>query len=194
MKKNMVFTFLALLTVLSMGLSACTGKETSDSQPDTTAAVSTNDSSGETQSQNSTDTTDISNTSKEAPDMTETSGYQRITYNSHLNLAALITSADQLGNYSLDSREEWNDDFFAHYQLILVGYNTNSGSIHPSISKVEKKDATYQVTVTCSIPNSDAVTTDMASYLVWKVVPKDDTVTAVKLVNPSAYGKPAVDK
>ena len=109
-------------------------------------------------------------------------GKLRLEYTGSRSSLTYVNSVDQLPDYA--ELAEYDAAFFEKHALLLVVDTESSGSIQVGFASIDPSTGT--VTLSREM-NGDVGTMDMATWLLWAVIDRDDSVTW-SLENPSAGG------
>ncbi len=109
-------------------------------------------------------------------------GKLRLEYTGSRSSLNYVNSVDQLPDYA--ELAGYDAAFFEKHALLLVVDTESSGSIQVGFASIDPSTGT--VTLSREM-NGDVGTMDMATWLLWAVIDRDDSVTW-SLENPSAGG------
>ena len=109
-------------------------------------------------------------------------GKLRLEYTGSRSSLTYVNSVDQLPDYA--ELAEYDAAFFEKHALLLVVDTESSGSIQVGFASIDPSTGT--VTLSREM-NGDVGTMDMATWLLWAVIDRDDSVTW-SLENPSSGG------
>ncbi len=109
-------------------------------------------------------------------------GKLRLEYTGSRSSLTYVNSVDQLPDYA--ELAEYDAAFFEKHALLLVVDTESSGSIQVGFASIDPSTGT--VTLSREM-NGDVGTMDMATWLLWAVIDRDDRVTW-SLENPSSGG------
>lgn len=109
-------------------------------------------------------------------------GKLRLEYTGSRSSLTYVNSVDQLPDYA--ELAGYDAAFFEKHALLLVVDTESSGSIQVGFAAIDPSTGT--VTLSREM-NGDVGTMDMATWLLWAVIDRDDSVTW-SLENPSSGG------
>lgn len=183
MKRRWIRLAVVCISVLCLVCAGCGNQKTEGaSESDDGKVPSVSDESTETPKDDSdaaisdsgeeddSGTADSDSEEKEEEIAVKNEGKKRITYTGNRSSVIYVTSASALPDY--EELKQYDEDYFKDHALLLVTETVNSGSIDVGIQSVFVKGSVGTVTLSHEAPdlNDAAVTTDMATWLMWTEV------------------------